>query len=526
MTASSIARDLKRTFEPTLMTTAAAQVVAQLAHKGARVWVENEQLRYKAPRGALTADDVELLRANKTKVLEWLQKAAQKVPGAQAAAVRHYPLSFSQLAHWHLHHLSTRTAIRQIASATRIEGPLDLDALRRSLMAVTARHDALRTRIVERDDAPVQEVSSVAQPALSIEDLSGMDEASLDEGITRRIHALILYPVDVASDPLWALQLLKLAPDRHVLVVAMEHTISDARSMSILLGEVFLEYERIVTGGLTSSTQPSVQFSEYAQWQQATKESWLNVHGGYWEGHLLSSGRVRFPTDAVQVGEARSTWSTVPVRFGPALTARLREWSRLKQTTITMTVLTAYVGLALRWCGVTDMVMRCQWDGRANARLEGTIGYLASALYLRVGVTSTDRFSDLLGRVREQYFLAHEHADSSLFDAQSPRPDITRNGGFNWVPLATDATPATAAGTTFSPYPFEHPVPSLLDTDFEPGILLFDAGSRIEGSMFFPLDRLTAATMEQFVAALYVFIESLLHDGLVGDVPLVPPPMR
>jgi hypothetical protein len=517
---SSLARDVERTYSSTGAAPAAAEVLAQLASKGAHVWVDNEQVRYKAPRGALTADDVELLRANKTKVAEWLQNSTHKVPAARATAVTHHPLSFSQLAHWHLHHLATRTSIRQIASATRIDGPLDLEAFRRSLVAVTARHDALRTRIVELDDAPVQEVSSVAQPALSIEDLSSIDTACLSEEIRRRIHAVILYPVDVASDPLCALQLLKIAPDRYLLVVAMEHTISDARSMNILLGDIFVEYERVVTGRVTPPTRGSMQFSDYAQWQQATKTRWLDVHGSYWERHLLSASRVRFPKDENPIGEGRSTWSTVPIRIEPELTARLREWARSKQTTIAMTVLTAYVGLALRWCGVADMVMRYQWDGRTNARLDGMIGYLASALYLRVGITSTDRFSDLLRRVQEEYFLAHEHADSSLFDAQSPRPDITRNTGFNWVPLGTEPArgeSATDSSIAVSPYPFEHPIPSLLDTDFEPGILLFDAGSRIEGSMFFPLDRLTATTMERFVAALYVFIDDLLLDELVGE---------
>ena len=71
---------------------------------------------------------------------------------------RRAPLAFSQLAHWHLYRLAERPAIRQIASATRLRGRLDLEALQESIRVIVRRHDALRMRVVDLEGAPIQEL--------------------------------------------------------------------------------------------------------------------------------------------------------------------------------------------------------------------------------------------------------------------------------------------------------------------------------------------------------------------------------
>src|SRR5689334_20659913 len=70
----------------------------------------------------------------------------------------HAPLSFTQLSHWHLGALAERRSVRQIVSATQLQGRLNAQALQRSLDELVRRHEALRTRIVLREGVPLQEV--------------------------------------------------------------------------------------------------------------------------------------------------------------------------------------------------------------------------------------------------------------------------------------------------------------------------------------------------------------------------------
>jgi hypothetical protein len=79
-------------------------------------------------------------------------------PGASA------PLSFAQQRLWFLDQLYPGRSTYNIARRIRIGGALDLEALRRALDAIVARHETLRTTIVAVDGTPQQRVA----PALSI----------------------------------------------------------------------------------------------------------------------------------------------------------------------------------------------------------------------------------------------------------------------------------------------------------------------------------------------------------------------
>ena len=66
------------------------------------------------------------------------------------------PLSFAQQRLWFLDRLLPNKATYNIPAVWRLRGPLDAPALERSLNAVVARHETLRTRFVLSDDEPVQ----------------------------------------------------------------------------------------------------------------------------------------------------------------------------------------------------------------------------------------------------------------------------------------------------------------------------------------------------------------------------------
>ena len=66
------------------------------------------------------------------------------------------PLSFAQQRLWFLDRLLPNKATYNIPALWRLRGQLDALALERSLNAVVARHEALRTRFVLGSDEPVQ----------------------------------------------------------------------------------------------------------------------------------------------------------------------------------------------------------------------------------------------------------------------------------------------------------------------------------------------------------------------------------
>jgi hypothetical protein len=307
----------------------------------------------------------------------------------------------------------------------------------------------------------------------------------------------------------------------------MEHMISDAFSINILSRDLFATYMQLVKGRDALLPGLPAQFSDYAVWQRNGHKSWIEVHGAYWSERLTECQRLRFPEDKALPTGIRLGWGRVPLHIGRELKAELSEWSRLRGTTLVMSVFTAFVGLVLRWCGVSKGMFQYQSDGRDNPKIENTIGFFAAVLYLRIELLDNDSFVDLMRRVAEEYCKAYEHADFSYMAAQVPPPEFTRNSAFNWVPQGLTINSSDLANSgeavTCVPISFEHPMLRSLERDHEPSVGFIDTDDGIVGGVSFPLNRFSADTMERFGANFIEFIKALLRHSAprVRDIVLV-----
>lgn len=332
--------------------------------------------------------------------------------------------------------------------------------------------------------------------------------------MSSRIDQHILEPIDVGRRPLFGLRLLQLKDDEHVLIVAMEHMISDAVSLDIFLRELFTAYTQAAQGRPFHLPAIPIQFADYAVWQRHVHQWWIERHAGYWKQHLANCQRLKFPREEHHVHSGEGGWALAPLQIGTDLKMRLSDWCRQRRTTVVLSVLSAYVLAVLRWCDVSDAVIQYQSDGRVTSELEGTIGYLASVLYLRVRLGADDRLSDLLNQVTEEYCAAYEHADSSYLASQYPKPEYTHNTTFNWVSrgdrerLPVDQETSLAC----APVPFAHPMLKSLDVDHEPSILLYETADGIVGGVNYPLNCFAPATMERFARTFLTCLQLLLAN--------------
>jgi hypothetical protein len=496
-------------------------VLSGILRKGVRLWSENGQLRYRAPKGTLTQEEIGKLKASRSQLVALLERSSDvEIAGPTQEpdrGIRYAPLAFSQLAHWNAYRLSERCAIRQIASATRLLGRLKVDLLRRSVAEIVHRHGALRTRIVVCDGVPAQEISESGDCELEVRDLTTVSEPFREAEVNRLIEELILEPIDVTVGPLFQARLLALGEDEYVLILVMEHIISDGFSRNLLLRDLFLAYTQGLNGRAFSLPEMPAQFADYAVSQRSGAKSWVEKHGTYWNEHLTGCQRLRFPDDQCLQTSSAFGWGAVHLHIGRSLKAELREWCRLRRTTLAMSVFTAYVGLTLSWCNASESVIQYQSDGRVSPDLQNIIGYFASILYLRIELHENDTFVDLMTRVTEEYCNAYKHADFSYMLAQIPRPEFTRNTGFNWQPQESlNSNPFDPNGLegkiTCLPIRFAHPMVRSLELDGEPSVSLFDADDEIVGDVYFPRNRFSISTMEKFGRNFMLFIEKLLRE--------------
>ena len=108
-----------------------------------------------------------------------------------------------------------------------------------------------------------------------MDDLTSLPKGLREAKVTESIESFILQPIDITVDALLGVRLLKLAHDEYVLIVAMEHMISDAYSLGLFLREVFTSY-RQATQGLPLCLPPiPVQFTDFAHRQSSEHNLWL-----------------------------------------------------------------------------------------------------------------------------------------------------------------------------------------------------------------------------------------------------------
>ena len=82
------------------------------------------------------------------------------------------PLSFSQHRLWFLQTLDPSLTAYNIPATFRIEGDLNISALEKALTEIINRHEVLRTRIIEIDGQPIQQIISTLIVTLPVIDLS------------------------------------------------------------------------------------------------------------------------------------------------------------------------------------------------------------------------------------------------------------------------------------------------------------------------------------------------------------------
>ncbi|HKH48922.1 MAG TPA: condensation domain-containing protein, partial [Thermoanaerobaculia bacterium] len=181
------------------------------------------------------------------------------------------PTSFAQERLWFLAQLDPESAAYNLPSAVRLEGALDVAALRRALAEVVRRHASLRTTFASRDGQPVQVVAPPGAPgaaALSVVDLGPL-AGRLAARETRRLAAEIArQPFDLAAGPPFRAALLRESPARSTLVVVVHHIVTDAWSAGVMVRELAALYAAFVTGAPPELPELPLQYADYARWQR------------------------------------------------------------------------------------------------------------------------------------------------------------------------------------------------------------------------------------------------------------------
>ena len=340
------------------------------------------------------------------------------------------PLSYPQELLWLLDRLSEGNAYNT-PDSTRLEGPLDVDALRAALAGLLDRHEILRTTYAVGGTGTVQIVRADVPLALQEVDLSSVAVADRDTELHTLLRAEAERPFDLSVGPVFRATLVRLGPTEHVLQTVMHHIAVDGWSKALLWADLTELYEANVERRVPALPHPALQYADFAAWQRAylttdRLESGLRDWREYLRG---APAALELPTDRPRPMVQSYVGEHLQRVLPQPLLALLRETARREKTTLFMALLAAFGALLQRYSGQDDIVIGTPVAGRNLVELESLVGYCTNTLPLRLDLSGEPSFNELLRRARESCLFGFAHQEipyQEIVRAVAPERDLSR----------------------------------------------------------------------------------------------------
>ena len=266
------------------------------------------------------------------------------------------PASFAQQRLWLLEGLAPSRPTYNAPAAVRLDGELDVEALRRALDLVVARHEVLRTSLRLQQRELVQVVHEATAVPWEVLDLSGSPD--VDGAIEAVLARWARTSFDLERGPALCAGLLRLGDRSHVLSLVTHHAFVDAWSMPILIGEVTAAYDAACRGLPARLPDLAIQYGDFARWQRRWFASGAGEQQRYWNRELAGVPTVLdVPTDRRRSAVLRGTGRLLPVALPELLLTKLERLSTEQGVTLYMTLLAAFQALLFKHTDQADFVV-------------------------------------------------------------------------------------------------------------------------------------------------------------------------
>lgn len=322
------------------------------------------------------------------------------------------PLSFAQQRLWFLDQFDPGNLAYSMPGAFRVEGKLDVTAFGQALQAVVQRHAVLRSHVTLVNDQPCQVLTAGEDWALTQHNLPGLSEIARQDKVRELVAQWRQQGFDLATGPLFRVELVRFDDDDFLLLVNMHHIVSDGWSNGILMREIGILYDAFLHGRPSPLPALAIQYVDYAQWQR----QWLS--GGelerqvaYWRQQLAGVQALNLATDFPRRADTGFDGAVFDITLDRELVAGLNRLSRHQGATLYMTLAAGFMLLLSRYSAQRDVTIGSPIANRHYEEIEPLIGCFINSLVIRADVDLTQSFEQLLSQVCKNTLDAYAHQD-------------------------------------------------------------------------------------------------------------------
>ena len=367
----------------------------------------------------------------------WVEKALEEgekeeaLPELQRAERgREAPLSYSQRRMWFLDQLDPGSVSYTVPNSIQFHGELKPDQLGAALSEIVRRHESLRTTFLSREGEPFQIIHEAQPLRIPLVDFSALPPSERQEAARQRAREQSRQPWDLKNGPLFRVQLIRTAPDEHLLVLTMHHIITDGRSTAVLAQELGVLYRTLVRNRPSPLPAPPMQYADFAIWQRDwLRGDLLEKQLSYWRRRLADLTEIELPTDFQRPKVHRYRGGRASFSISRSTADSLNALARSAGATPFMTLLAGFDVFLATISGQRDICVGTPVANRNRPELENIIGFFVNTLVMRAQIEGDSTFRQIVEQVRGRCLEAFDHQDlpfEKLVDELSPARDLSR----------------------------------------------------------------------------------------------------
>lgn len=342
-----------------------------------------------------------------------------------------FPCTQTQLRCWVLDQLQPGNPALNVAVRWEIRGNFKASTIEAAFRRIIQRHEILRTRFIERQGSPNQQVLDSVDFKLSVIDLRNMPADQREQRILSIGEETASARFDLSRAGLFRVTLLMVENMRAFLLITAHQTCFDGWSIRVLGRELGEIASAIEAGRIPALPQLPLQYGDFAMWQQEYLSSYgFEAEKSFWKETLTGAPYFEVPSDhprpVIKTVNGTIMSAVKSIEFGERIEAAARA-HKVSLFAYGVAVVSAVLN---RVTGSEDILFGTQIAGREHSDLEPMIGVFINNLVLRVQVSPQSSFEDHLSSAAKTVSAAVNHQRmpfNKLVELINPVRDPSRN---------------------------------------------------------------------------------------------------